>query len=85
MPNPFGPLYSWQIFVLIACAVFYYKAADMENESTVIWSSLSAGLYLVTLCVLGWGLMGNLLAQGGLMAAIVAVRMFRDGKDPRTK
>jgi hypothetical protein len=78
MSNPFGPLYTFEIVVLLGCAILFYKAADMEDQSTVIWSGLSVGLYLLTLCLLGWGLLGNLLAQAGLMIAIVGVRMVRD-------
>jgi hypothetical protein len=78
MPNPFGPLYTYQIFFVVGCAVLFYRVADMEDESTIIWPGLSIGIYLVTLCVLGWGLLGNLLGQAGLMAVMVAVRMVRD-------
>jgi hypothetical protein len=78
MSNPFGPLYTFQIFVLFGCAVLFYKVADMEDESTVVWSGLSAGIYLVTLCFLGWSLLLNLLAQAGLMVGIVALQRARN-------
>jgi hypothetical protein len=77
-PNPLGPLYSFQIFVLLGCALVFYKAADVEKESTIIWMGLSAIVYLGTWCFLGWGLLGNLLGQAGLMAVIAAARAMRD-------
>jgi hypothetical protein len=78
MSNPFGPLYSFQIFVLLGCALAYYRAADVEKESTVLWSGASAIVYLATWCFLGWGLLGNLAGQAGLLGVIVAARAMRD-------
>jgi hypothetical protein len=78
MSNPFGPLYSFQLFVLLGCAAAYAKAADLEDESAILWGGLSACLYLTTWCWLGWGLWANLGGQVGLLVVIALARMVRD-------
>ena len=82
-PNPLGPFYSFQTIALIVCAALYAKAADVEDESPVLWGGLSAGIYLATWCWLGWGFWANLGGQAGLLVAIAAYRVARDrGRTP---
>lgn len=76
--NPLGGLYSLSLVLLLACAAFYYKAAEMEDEPRLLWSGLSVLIYLVTWRVFSWGWMGCLGGQVGLLAAITAVRVLRD-------
>jgi hypothetical protein len=78
MNNPLGLLYSYQLVILLACAAAYYKAADMENASPLLWAGLSAGIFLFTWRFLGWGLPGDLVGQAALLAGITLVRLLRD-------
>jgi hypothetical protein len=74
-------LYSLQFFLLLACAVGYYKAADIENVSPMLWAGLSVGVFLLTWQLLHWGTIGNLLGQALLLAGITLYRVIRDSKN----
>jgi len=75
--NPLGPLYSVQFVVLLVCAAAFYKAADLEDRSGISWAALSALMFLLTWLVFHWGLPGDLLGQGALLAAITLMRVLR--------
>ena len=76
-----GPIYSFEFVLLLACAVFYYKAAEIEDAPRLLWSGLSVGVYLLTWRVLGWGLLGCLLGQVGLLVGIAGIRALRTWKN----
>ena len=78
MPNPFGPYYSLQTILLIACAVLYYKIADAEDESGILWAGMSIGVYMLTWRLLHSGYVGNLLGQALLFGGITLWRVWRD-------
>jgi hypothetical protein len=82
MGNLFGMFYTLQFVLLVACATFYYKAAEMERASGVLWAGLSVGIFLVTWRFMGWSYVGNLLGQGLLLGAITGLRIWRDRPDP---
>ena len=65
------------ILMMVACAVFFHRAAEFENESSLVWTGLSVMISAVTLFVLGWGWMGCLLGQAGLLLGITIVRVLR--------
>jgi len=71
------PFYSFTFFLLLACAVFYYKAAMMEDASGLLWSGLSVLVFGITWIVLGWGWLGCLIGQAALFAGITAVNILR--------
>ncbi|MGD0651596.1 MAG: hypothetical protein ABSA97_10740 [Verrucomicrobiia bacterium] len=75
--NPLAYFYSLQFVVLLACAAFYYKAAQMEGSSGLLWSALSVVVFILTWIVLSWGWLGCLLSQVGLFAGITVVRVLR--------
>ena len=75
--NSFAYFYSLQFVMLLACAVFYYKAAEMEGCSGLLWSALSVFVFILTWIVLSWGWLGCLLGQVGLFAGITVVRVLR--------
>jgi hypothetical protein len=75
--NPFAYFYSFKFVMLLACAVFYYKAAEIEGSSGFLWSVLSVLIFILTWIVLSWGWLGCLLGQVGLFAGIAFVRMLR--------
>jgi hypothetical protein len=65
-------------FLLIAVfAAFFYRAAEFENESGVIWCGLSIVISLAILFYFHWGWLGVVLGQVGLFAGITIFRMTR--------
>jgi hypothetical protein len=77
-----SPFYSLESVLLLVCAGSYYKAADVENSSPLLWSGLSVLVFLLTWRLCGWGLPGNLLGQALLFGAITAIRVLRDREKP---
>jgi hypothetical protein len=78
MPNPFGPYYSLQFVFLLVCAILYYKIADLEDESSVLWMGLSIATFMLTWRLLGWGYLGNFFGQALLFGGITLLRVWRD-------
>ena len=64
------------IVVIIAGAVFFYKAAEFENTSTVVWTGLSV-LISVLIWLVHGGLVFLALGQVLLFVGITVYRMFR--------
>lgn len=65
------------ILVCMAFAVFFYRAAELEDEPSLVWSGLSVVISLATLFWLHWGWLGTLLAQAALFFGIAVFRMVR--------
>ena len=65
------------ILTIVACAIFFCRAAEFEDESTLIWGGLSVTISLVALFWLGCGWLGILLGQAGLFAGITIFRILR--------
>jgi hypothetical protein len=65
------------ILFIVACAVFFYRAAEFENESSWLWTGLSVVISAATLFVFHWGWLGCLLGQAGLFAGITFLRVLR--------
>lgn len=78
--KPMGMLYSLPFIVLICCAAAYYKAADIENTSGILWAGMSVVVFCITWFVIGWGIPGDLLGQVALLAGITIYRVVRDSK-----
>lgn len=66
------------IAIIIVCAVFYHRAAEFENESTLLWTGLSVLISVATLFLFHCGILGVLLGQAGLLAGITGFRIWRD-------
>jgi hypothetical protein len=71
------------IFLILACAGFYYKAAEFENTSGIFWASLSLATYFLTWQLFRWAPLGNLLGQAALLGAITLVRVLGDYRKTR--
>jgi predicted branched-subunit amino acid permease len=68
-------VYGLDTVVIIAFAVFYYKIADIESTSKLLWTGLSIVCSL--LCrILGFGLLGLVLGQIILFVAIALMRLI---------
>lgn len=89
MSNPFGPLYSIEFLACVLAAIFWYKAADVENVSPWLWVGLSVGVSFITWLGLGWRWPGNLLGQCALLAGVTlwrawgSYRELNDNSDPK--
>ena len=71
------PIPYLQILVLLACAVFFYRAAETSEESALIWCGLSLSISTLTLFWLHWGWFGVLSGQFALFVGITVFRMNR--------
>jgi len=64
--------------LIIGCfGAFYYRAAQFENESTLIWCGLSLLISVLTVFWLHWGLLGMIAGQVGLFVGITIFRILR--------
>jgi hypothetical protein len=79
--NPLGLIYSVQFVLLLCFAAGYYKAAEIENASGMLWAGMSIVIFLITWRLFGWGVPGNLMGQGARLGGITAVRVIRGFKD----
>ncbi len=66
-------VYSLDTILIIAFAVLYYKAADIENASKLLWVGLSLIVSLATR-ILHPGLPWLILGQVALFFTIAVVR-----------
>jgi hypothetical protein len=80
MPNPFGPLYSIDFVVLVVCAIFWFKAAELEKVPPWIWTGLSIFTYAYFWLERGWGILGCLFAQVVLALAIGIFRVWWESR-----
>jgi hypothetical protein len=71
-------LYSTNAVLMIAMAVFYYRAAEFEDGPGLLWAGLSVAISLFTWQVLHFRWVGMLLGQAALLAGITAYRVWRD-------
>jgi hypothetical protein len=65
------------ILMIVACAIFFHRAAEFENESSLVWTGLSVVISVMTLFVFRWGWLGCLLGQAGLFLGIAIFRTLR--------
>ena len=65
------------ILIIICFAIFYHRAAEFENESTLIWSGLSVLISVLTIFWLHWGWLGIFFGKAGLFVGITIVRILR--------
>jgi hypothetical protein len=63
--------------MIVVCAIFFHRAAKFEDESGLLWVSLSVLVSAVTLFFFQRGWFGYLLGQAGLFVGITLFRMFR--------
>lgn len=67
----------FSIVLIAVFAAFFYRAAEFENEPSLLWCGLSIALSLISLLYFHWGLLGILLGQVGLFAGITIARLLR--------
>lgn len=74
--NPLSGLYSIHLVILVAFAVFFYRAAQMDRSPGIIWAGLSILVYLLTLLAFSWGYLGCVMGQIILFFGIAVVRVL---------
>jgi hypothetical protein len=65
------------IMMIVACAIFFHRAAEFEDESSLLWTGLSVLVSIVSFFAFHWGWLGCLLGQVGLFAGITIFRILR--------
>ena len=73
-------MYSFDLLVLLASAVFYYRAAQFEDAPALLWSGLSVLTFLITWMVLSWGMIGSIAGQVALFLLITITRVVLEKK-----
>ncbi len=68
------PFYSFTFVLLLACAVFFYRAGEFEGSSGVLWAALSVVISVAIWRWLHGGFVAVLLGQLGLFAGITLYR-----------
>ena len=64
--------------LIAACAAFFYRAAEIDGYSGVLWGGFSILISLGVYLGLNAGLFGIVLGQLGLFAAITLFRVWRE-------
>jgi hypothetical protein len=70
-------LYSFNFLLLVAFAVFFYRAGEFENCPGILWAAMSVAISLLVWQWLGWGLLAMIVGQVGLFAGIGVFRAMR--------
>jgi hypothetical protein len=65
------------ILVALAFAIFFYRAAELEDDPTWIWWALSLLISALTIFWLHWSWLGIILSQLGLFLGIAVFRALR--------
>jgi hypothetical protein len=64
------PFYSFTFVLLLACAIFYYRAGEFEGSSGFVWAAMSVLISVVIWQWLHGGFLAVLFGQLGLFAGI---------------
>jgi len=65
------------ILLVAVFGAFFYRAAEIENASGLLWCGLSVLISVASMFLLHWGLLGVVLGQAGLFAGITVFRVMR--------
>jgi hypothetical protein len=66
------------LVIMLACAAFFYRAAEEEHSSGIVLAAVSIGLWFAAAYLLAFGWLGCILFQIGLFAALTARNVMRD-------
>ena len=65
------------ILLIICCAVLFYRIGDFDYGGGTLLALVSVALWLLGSYALGFGWLGNLLVQGGLLIVLTLWNMQR--------
>jgi uncharacterized membrane protein YGL010W len=71
------PFYSFTFVLLLACAIFYYRAGEFEGSSGLAWAALSILISVLIWRLLDGGFLAVLLGQVGLFVGITLYRSWK--------
>ena len=64
----------FSLLVLISCLIIFYKAAEMENKSGLLWAGMSLIVWIFTPVFLPSFILSKILGQVALFIGIAVVR-----------
>lgn len=67
----------YTVILVLVCAIFYYRAAELEETSGLLWAGLSILVSCVIWLWLHGGFVAVFLGQVGLFVAITLYRCSR--------
>ena len=70
---------NFTLLVAVASGVLYYRIGQHEYGAGFTVAGLSVIVSVVTMLALGWGLVGSILAQVALFAALTVWNLYRRG------
>lgn len=71
------------VIALLACAFFFFRAADLEGKPGLPWALLSAAVYIIT-PTFGWSVIAKLIGQVLLFVLMGVMRaIFSQRKEER--
>jgi hypothetical protein len=70
--------YSFNFILLVACAVFFYRAGEFERTSGMAWAGLSILISIAIWSLLRGGFFSVLLGQVGLFVGITLYRYWKN-------
>lgn len=70
------PFYTFNFVLMVAFAIFFYRAASFEHSPGLVWAALSVAVSLLTWQWLGLGLLAMILGQVALFFGIGALRVI---------
>jgi|GEM_PF-3905695 len=71
-------LSDFRFIVMTGFAVFYFRAAQLDDSSPILFSGLSVIVSLIVWTRWGWGFWGMVLAQFLLFVLIAIFRIARE-------
>jgi hypothetical protein len=72
------PFYSWNFILMLVFAIFYYRAAEFDDCSGILWAAMSLAISLLIWQWLHWGALAMIFGQILLFVGIGVFRIIRE-------
>jgi hypothetical protein len=69
---------SFGLLIMLACAVFYYRLGEQEYSSGILLAVVSIAVWLAAGYLLHFELLGCILVQAGLFAALTIWNIVKE-------
>ena len=66
----------FDIWMILCFGSFYCTVGKLENRSPLVLGLVSAGLWMISAYVLGFGILLCVLAQAGIFATLTIINMI---------
>ena len=70
---------TYRLVLMLVCAAFFLKAAELEGKPRFVAPALSLLLWLSAAYFLKWGIVGCFMTQVGLFVAMTIWNVATDG------